>query len=329
MRVLIVNNGIIPVHLYGGTERVIWDLGYELNALGHNVSYLVRRGSSCDFASINFIDETKSIVEQISNEYDIVHFNFNPSNLEMLQIPYIITMHGNMNTIQELDKNTVFVSRDHANRYGSDSYIYNGLNWNNYMKPSFNAKRTYFHFLGKAAWRVKNVIGAIDVIKETKTEKLKVLGGHRINFSMGFRFTLSSKISFSGMVGGEKKSKLLNGSKGLINPVLWHEPFGLAMIESLYYGCPIFGTPYGSLRELVTNDVGFLSNKKEELKQAVLNSEEYSSKHCYEYVNDNFNSKLMALEYIKCYEKAINREPLNIFSPKLVNVQETKFLDWS
>jgi hypothetical protein len=57
-------------------------------------------------------------------------------------------------------------------------------------------QRDYSHFLGKAAWRVKNVQGAIDVIKRTRTEKLIVMGGSRLNFKMGFRLTLSSGIRF-------------------------------------------------------------------------------------------------------------------------------------
>ena len=61
------------------------------------------------------------------------------------------------------------------------------------------------------------------------------------------------------MVGGNKKNRLLQHSKGLIFPVKWDEPFGLAITESLYCGCPVFGTPYGSLPELVPSDVGFLA----------------------------------------------------------------------
>ena len=329
MRILIVNTGIIPVQLYGGTERVIWGLGKELVYLGHEVSFLVKKGSHCDFASVIHIDESKPILDQITNDYDVIHFNFKPKNIDSFKLPYIITMHGNSNTLEEFDKNTVFVSKNQANRYNCNSYVYNGLNWNEYKLPDLNTKRNYFHFLGKAAWRVKNVVGAIDVIKETKTERLKVLGGVRFNFKMGIRFTFSPKVSFVGMVGGKIKYNLLNGSKGLIFPVRWHEPFGLAIIESLYYGCPVFGTPYGSLPELVTEDIGYLSNKKDELKEAVLNSNSYLPKLCHEYAREKFSSRKMAIEYLKKYEKVINNEYLNISHPKLHNIQETKFLQWS
>lgn len=329
MRILIVHDGIIPVQLYGGTERVIWALGKELVRLGHQVTYLVEKGSYCDFATVQHIDKDKPVTNQIKNDFDIVHFQFQPENLELLKMPYIITMHGNSNNLNDLDKNTVFVSGNHAKRYGSVSYVYNGLDWNEYVFPDFNMKRKYFHFLGDAGWRVKNVVGAINTIKKTKSERLKVLGGVRFNFRMGMRFTFSPKVSFSGMVGGAKKCRLINGSKGLIFPVRWNEPFGLAIIESLYYGCPVFGTPYGSLPELVTTDVGYLSNKKEELANAILNAGEFSALRCHEYAQEEFNSKRMALEYLKKYEKVIASEYLNSEYPRLKKVQEEKWLEWS
>ena len=329
MRILIVYTGIIPVHLYGGTGRVIWGLGKELVKLGHEVSYLVKQGSYSDFASVIYIDKNKPILEQITNDYDIIHFNFEPNGVENLSTPYIITIHGNPNNLsKEHDKNTVFVSKNHASRHNSNSYVYNGLDWSEYSTPELKNKRTYFHFLGNAAWRVKNVSGAIDVIKKTKTEKLKVLGGVRFNFKMGIRFTFSPKVSFAGMVGGNQKYKLLNGSKGLIFPVKWHEPFGLAIIESLYYGCPVFGTPYGSLPELVKEDVGFLSNKSDELADAILNFDNFSRQRCHEYVMEEFNSKRMTLKYLEKYEKVISGDRLNTYPPKLLKLQNQKWLDW-
>lgn len=328
MRILIVKVGVIPVQLYGGTERVIWALGKELVKLGHDVTFLVKRGSYSDFASVIHIDENKPILEQITNDYDVIHFNFKIKGVEKLNIPYIITIHGNFNNLNELDNNTVFVSKNHALRYNSDSYVYNGLDWSEYSFPTLKNKRNYFHFLGNAAWRVKNVSGAIHVIKKTKSEKLNVLGGVRFNIKMGIRFTFSPRISFAGMVGGKKKHNLLNGSKGLIFPVKWHEPFGLAIIESLYYGCPVFGTPYGSLPELIIEDVGYLSNNSDELAEAILNVDSYSRKRCHEYVMEEFNSKKMALEYLKKYEKVILGNRLNVNPPKLLQLQEQKWLDW-
>jgi glycosyltransferase involved in cell wall biosynthesis len=328
MRILIVNNTKIPVTYYGGTERVIWSLGKELVKLGHEVIYLVNKDSFCDFAPVKFIDYDQPIINQIPVDVDVIHFNFRPPHLDQLKTPYIITLHGNLNHAEELDRNTVFVSKNHAQRFGSKSYVYNGLDWDEYTQPDFTIKRKYFHFIGNAAWRVKNVKGAIKVIQQTPSERLKVLGGVRFNFNMGMRFTFSPRISFVSQTGGKEKNKYINQSKGLIFPVRWHEPFGLAIIESLYYGCPVFGTPYGSLQELIPKEVGHLSATQKELTDAVLNIDAYSRKKCHEYALDEFNSKKMAMNYLSKYEQVLNGKALNDSLPSLLHIQHEKFLPW-
>ncbi len=327
MNILIVNAGIIPVTNYGGTERVIWYLGKELAKMGHSITYLVSPGSYCDFGKVLVLDLKKDLNAQIPTEIDLVHFNFHPWSV--ITKPYVVTMHGNCNDKRLFDLNTIFVSANHAERFGSKCFIYNGLDWNDYKKPSFNNQRNYFHFLGNAAWRIKNVRGAIKIIQKTNKEKLKVLGGNRLNINMGFRFTISPRISFCGMVGGEKKINLLNKSKGLVFPVLWNEPFGLALTESLYFGCPVFGTPYGSLPEIVQADVGFLSNNSKELAEQLENSERFSKKRCHDYASDIFNAKIMAEKYLAKYEQVLNGETLNKTSPQLVAIQQEKFLPFN
>lgn len=328
MKILIVHNGLVPVTLYGGTERVVWGLGKALAHMGHDVTFMVKQGSYCDFAKVICIDERRSVIEQITQDYDVVHFHFSPPDIEKLRLPYVITQHGNVKSEDSLDINTVFVSQNHAQRHGSQSYVYNGLDWAEYQAPDFSRQRNYFHFLGKAAWRVKNLKGAINLIKRTPSEKLQVLGGVRFNFKMGLRFTFSPRIRFSGMVGGAEKDALLNGSKGLVFPVIWHEPFGLAITESLYYGCPVFGTPYGSLPELVNEDIGFLSNSLLELSEAIQTVDRFSRRHCYEYANELFNAHLMALRYLEKYEIVLNGRSLNIDRPHNIGQQYFKDLEW-
>ena len=327
MNITIVHYNIIPVTHYGGTERVIWYLGKELSLLGHNVTYLVEKGSQCNFATIKNIDHSVNIWAQIPENTDVIHFQHQPGDIERAKHPYVVTMHGNANKDAFIDNNTVFVSKNHAERYSASTYVYNGLDWDDYLNPTFS-KENYFHFLAKAAWRIKNVKGAINVVKKAKNEHLKVLGGDRFNFKMGMRFTLTPKASCYGMVGGKEKNQLLNKSKGLIFPVLWHEPFGLAIIESLYYGCPVFATPYGSLNELINKDVGYLSNNRKELTHAIKNIGNYSQKSCNEYAIENFNAKKMALSYIEVYHKVANGNLLHTQKPKIKNIQTKKFLDW-
>lgn len=329
MRILLVCKEVLPPALYGGVERMVWYLGRELAGMGHEVTFLVKEGSTSDFASVQYLDLNRDMAGQIPGTADMVHYHYTPDDVSETPKPYLITIHGNRNDFREHDRNAVFVSKDHAARYGSDVFVYNGLDWDDYMTPDLTAKRSYFHFLGKAAWRVKNVQGAIDTIKRTGKEKLKVLGGRRINIKMGFRITSSSRVSFLGMVGGQRKDQMLNHSKGLIYPVRWHEPFGLALIESLYFGCPVFGTPYGALPELIHEEVGYLSNSAESLAAAMVKSAGFSPEVCHEYAVAGFNSRKMAFSYLGLYERVMAGERLHQQAPKLLEIQRKKFLEWS
>ena len=313
MHILFVNQAPIPVFAYGGTERVIWDLGKSLVKLGHRVSYLVPAGSHCDFAQVLPIREEVGWAEQVPADVDLVHFQFNPDRLDALGKPYLMTQHGNSDPDVALPLNTVFVSRNHAERHGSPEYVHNGLDWEAYGAVDFERPRPYFHFLGKAAWRVKNVQGAIDVATDAGVE-LMVLGGTRLNLKRGFRFTWSRRVQFSGMVGGSQKMHLINGSRGLILPVLWHEPFGLAVIESLYFGCPVFSTPYGALPELVPPQVGALSASRSALAAAV-RERRFDPRACHRHAVEHFSAAAMARGYLEKYRRILDGETLNATPP--------------
>ena len=315
MHIMLVNAARIPVFAYGGTERVVWDLGLALVELGHEVTFLVPAGSSCSFASVQFIDPDKSWQAQIPSHVDVVHFQFHPG-YEPKQ-PYLVTEHGNGQVGQALLENTVFVSKNHALRHGSDQYVLNGLDWRNYAAPNWDLPRTHTHFLGKAAWRVKNVRGAIDVAKHANTT-IAVLGGNRFNFKRGIRLTFTQRATFYGMVGGPQKFDLLNRSNGLIFPVTWHEPFGLAVIESLFYGCPVFATPYGALPEIIDGSVGLLSAEADTLAHAVrdhLDNATYSKQVCHEHAVTQFGCERMARDYIAKYRLVSGGQALHAQAP--------------
>lgn len=325
MHITIVYPGKIPVMKYGGTGRDIWYEGMELHRLGHKVTYLVGKGSECHFASVIEFDPRLLFDVQIPPDTDIVHFHITPN--QNVSKPYMVTIHGNPGFGEDIDINTAFVSRDHAARYGSETYVYNGMDWDDYGYVDLKAKRTHCHFLGKAAWRIKNLKGAIEVTR-TAGEKLIVIGGNRINLRMGFRLTTDRHVTFKGVVGGEEKFCVLRNSKGLVFPVLWNEPMGLAIIESLYFGAPVFGTPYGSLPELINSDVGYLSNSSSSLAMAVGNAGDFSPEKCHQYAVDCFSSQKMTGEYLRLFGKVLNGESLNKVKPSLISPENKGLLPW-
>jgi len=322
MNIVLFYNGYVPAIKYGGTERVVFYLAQELEKLGHTVTLLVKGTLKETVLKTIIYNESIPIKDQLPSNTDVVHLHSLIE--EQLDFPYVMTLHGNTSNQNALDKNVIFVSKNHAQRYGSSSFVLNGLNWDDYSVVNINERRRYYHFLGNAAWKVKNVTAAIELAKKSN-EKIKILGGVRFNFNMGIRFTFTHKASFYGMVGGDQKDALLNASKGLIFPVLWHEPFGLAIIESLYFGAPVFGTPYGALPELVTPEVGYLSDDKSVLVEAI-ESNHFDRKLCHEYARDLFNSKRMAEQYLLKYETVLNHNSLNKTAPFLQTLPTSKYL---
>ena len=326
MKILIVSHAKIPVTKYGGTERMVWWLGRELKKLGHQVTYLAAAGSSCTFAKVLPLHPTMDMNLQVPDDIDVVHFHLPVSNFS--KKPCVVTVHDNPGADMAFHDNSVFVSANHARRYGSVTFVYNGIDLADYLQPDLTKKRLYTHFLAKAAWRLKNVKGAINVATQSGN-KLVVLGGTRLNIKMGIRFTPNLNVRFKGMVDNDEKSKVLNSSKALIFPVLWHEPFGIAIIESLYFGCPVFGTPYGSLPELVPAEFGLLSDSKSVLAEGLKNVGSFDNRLCHEYAADNFNISIMAQKYLNLYKQVLNGITLNTVKPALVPVaHQPKFLPW-
>ena len=327
MRVALVSNLRVPPRGYGGIERVVWWLARELTRGGHAVTLLVARDSSCSFARVLPFEERSDVRAQIPGDVDLVHFHNLPRGATS-PVPHLVTMHGNTTSTEPLDRNTVFLSRDHAARFGSRAWVHNGLDPEDCGAPDLGRPRRYAHFLGNAAWRVKNVRGAI-AVSRAAGRALHVLGGRRLNFRMGFRLTLDPRVRFHGTVDGARKAELLNGSTGLVFPVRWAEPFGLAVIESLYFGCPVFATPHGALAELVAPEVGVLSTSAAVLAEALRHAGSFPPRTCHEFAMERYSARTMAERYLELYARVLDGEAINAAPPRLVAPPPAGLLEWT
>jgi hypothetical protein len=308
MNICLVIDAVIPVRLYGGTQRIVLWLGRALHEMGHRVTYLARAGSSCDFAPVLSLDVTRDIDEQIPRDTDIVHLH--SGRTFPAGFPACMTVYTNARQPQELPANTIFLSRRHAEIHNAEAFVHLGLHPQEYGSVDLSTPGPAFVFLAKAAWRVKNVRGAIRVARAAGAP-IDVLGGTRLNFGMGFRLTLDPNARFHGMVGGETKNRFLRHARGLIHPVLWDEPGAAAAVESLYFGVPVFSTPYGSLPELVPAHVGHLSQHQGELAAAAARAEHYDRRAIHAWWQEHFTATHMARKYLAYYERILNGEALH------------------
>jgi glycosyltransferase involved in cell wall biosynthesis len=309
MKICIVIDCLLPAYLYGGSERVVVWLARGLQELGHEVVFIAKKGSALDFADVYELDKTRPLDLQIPADTDIVHLHTDMDFPEKFKA--CMTIHGNTSTARSFHPNTIFCSHKHARNHGGDAFVHLGLDPREYGEPNYSrSTNAPLIFLGKAAWKLKNVKGSISVARRANKD-INILGGTRLNFKMGFRFTFDTHAHFFGMVGGEEKNAILRNASGLVFPVLWDEPGATAVVESLYFGLPIFGTPYGCLPELVPSQAGLLSHVAEDLAEAASHSERFDPREINAWWSSGFTYRHMASKYLKYYESILDGQNLH------------------
>lgn len=315
MKIAIQHHTALPIHGYGGTERIVFWHMKELARLGHTVYFIGPSSSDVEKYGIIHIKEdsnqAENWIELIPKDTDIIHLNYNfkvPIN-----IPTINTVHGNGKPGEVFTDNSVFVSKAHAKLHNATAYIYNALDFDEYpiTEEILNKKLQWDHFLflAKASWKVKNLKHCVEACRKNH-KHLHVAGGRW--------WGLSRYIHSHGIIGGEKKLELLKNADCLLFPVRWPEPFGIAVIEAMAYGLPVIGSKYGSLPELIKPEVGFIAENKEQLISLVgENKKQFNRAEIRSYAEKTFAIDQYSKKYLELYEKVIKGETLNSKPPTL------------
>jgi glycosyltransferase involved in cell wall biosynthesis len=246
-------------------------------------------------------------------ECDVIHLWAPPGEKEPVR-PFVVTIGGNGKPDETFSRNTVFVSRKHAENHRSTSYVYNGIEPGEFQCDE--RRSDHFVFLAKASWKVKNLEGAISLSRRAGA-KLEVLGSRSLPGNLHRLLPRIRGVRYHGMVGDREKREVLRNARGLLFPVRWHEPFGVALTEALASGCPVFGTPYGSLPEIVTPAVGVLSANGDELLAGMRRAMagEYSPAVCRERVSQGFTAQQMAERYLDYYSQVVQSGSLSKTEP--------------
>lgn len=300
----------IPPELYGGTERVIYWLGKALVELGHQVTLIANAQSHIPGAELRPVDgdekDPAAWLRLVPDSTDLMHLW--ETSWPRAGKPLLVTAEGNGRPGERFHPNTIFVSQKHAANHGSRHFVHNGIDPDAY---AFAAEREdYAVFLAKARWDVKNFPGAATVARRAGLE-LRVLGSRNWPLNLQRRLPPIRGVRYYGMLGGEEKRGLLSRARCLIFPVRWEEPFGLALTEALASGAYVVGTPYGSLPEIITPEVGVLSARAGDLAEAVKNPQRFDPRACRNRVlSGGFTHWDMARKYVAYYERIVNHGSL-------------------
>jgi len=324
MHILIFHPTLLPPKNYGGVERVVLWLAQGLRDLGHEVTIAALGGSQLPLGCHLLVVEKKQyshneLVKIIPKNIDLLHFM--APLLEniwgKLPLPALLTVHGNGKQDEVFPKNSVFLSRDHAERHGANYFIYNGIDPSEYIFAP-ETKEDWVLFLSKTNWSVKNLSGAIRYCNQAKVP-LRIAGGNRPLLKRGLSF-FHPKQKWMGPVSGKSKAQLLSQARVFIFPVLWPEPFGLVVAEALMSGTPVIASRRGSLSELVPPEVGYLVDSENEwanaLKQGVQSaSVRWDPQRCRQWALEKFHFHRMAEEYVKTYRQILAGHSLHDTNP--------------
>ncbi|MGK2896393.1 MAG: glycosyltransferase family 4 protein [Candidatus Saccharimonadales bacterium] len=114
------------------------------------------------------------------------------------------------------------------------------------------------------------------------------------------------RITYTGNLGGKRKTLFIAQAKALLFPVDWEEPFGMAVIEALACGTPVVAMNRGAMSEIIEHGVnGFLADTDEEFFEYANRVAEIDPERCRESVERHFSAEQMAEKYIDRYEQIL------------------------
>ena len=293
MHIVLLVNARVPVLGYGGTERVVTWLGRALIEQGHKVTLIASPGSSMPgppssrrvIARCRSATSTSRRCFRLGWTYCIATGSSGQARgADGVDAPW------NPPPGTELPPNTIFVSANHAKRYGHTTYVHNGLDPAEYRFRE--TKGDYDLFLGRLH-SVKGYRWAIEAARRT---------GRRLVLAGGWRPSFRREISYAGRVQGERKVELLAGARCLWMPALWDEPFGLTLIEALASGTPVIGTRRGSLPEDRVGRSGLPGRHGGRTGGVCRRIGEISSAACRAHVERHFTHHVMAASYMAIYQ---------------------------
>ena len=332
----------VPPKLYGGTERIVSYLTEGLVELGHEVT-LFASGDSRTSARLisgrelalrldprplkSDIAAHLAMLEDVRNragEFDIIHFHLSHflhfSFFEQMPEKTVTTPHGRLDYVDLAPAYERFprfplisISRSQRTGFANANWlatIHHGLPIGLYP-PNFvpAADKPYLAFLGRLS-RDKRPDRAIDIaLRSGMKLKLAAKIGH--DDLAYFHETIEplidgDRIDYVGEIAEDEKAKFLGNAAGLLFPIDWPEPFGLAAIEAMACGTPTIGWNCGALPEVIDHGVtGFIVDSLDDAVAAVPALLQLDRRKVRAVFEKRFSANRMARDYLSAYARLI------------------------
>jgi glycosyltransferase involved in cell wall biosynthesis len=331
----------VPPKRYGGTERVVSWLTEELVRRGHDVTLFASGDSHTTAELVPVVPRAErpggdagplaarvlqlGMVARRARRFDVVHSHIDLFGFPGLDgLPALSTLHGRIDVglyapILRTFAHHPLVSISDAQRdpvpdAGWIGTVHHGLPIDDY--PFTPDPEDYFAFVGRMSPEKRPDV-AIEIARRAGVRLVLAAKVDRVDreyFETLVRPRLREPgIEYVGELGERDKVRLLRRARALLFPILWPEPFGLAMIEAMACGTPVLTRRCGSTPEVVADGAtGFVCDSDAELVHAVAAVDRLDRRLCREHVARRFDVGRMARDYEALYARVAGRDARHV-----------------
>lgn len=324
-----------PPHKYGPWEQVASNITEGLADKGFDVTLFATRdsitkGKLKSICAVGY-EEDKGLDPKVQEcmhisflieqayKYDIIHNNFDFLPLtysRLIKAPIVTTIHGFSSpkivpVYKRFNDINHYVSISYADRNEELKYtanVYNGINPD---KFTLNEKHgDYLLYFG----RIHHDKGTRESIEIALKANMKLIIAGFIQDESYYNhyikpFIDDEQIIYAGNADSDERDKLLGGAYALLHPINFKEPFGLSVAESMFCGTPVIAFNKGSMPELIEDKkTGFIVNNVQEAINIIPQVKTINRKYCRQWAQSRFSTNKMTNDYIKVYEKVLNKK---------------------
>ncbi|GAA4458889.1 hypothetical protein GCM10023189_31840 [Nibrella saemangeumensis] len=271
MKIIFYSPNFYP--MIGGLENVVKDLAIELSHLGHKVRVITSTKSDRkDYFPFEVIRGTSfvSTVKHMLWAQVVIQTNVSLKGFIPILLSrklFVVNHQGEYNTSINGQLKRI-VARKFAINVSCSSYIARNYENCEVILNPYNPKIFYtinsydrprdLVFLGRLVSEKGGdvLLHSLKVLKDEHALRPSVTivgeGPEEGNLkNLSNELGLSSQITFTGNVLGEKLARLLNQHKVMVVPSAYAEPFGIVALEGIACGCLVVGSDAGGLPEAI------------------------------------------------------------------------------
>jgi len=207
---------------------------------------------------------------------------------------------------------------EHARRFEQEKFplnfidvVYHGVDLKDFAPPS-TAPEDFFLWVGRLTFE-KGAHLAIEAARKAGVPLILagILDQNIPDVQRYFQERIEPEIdgrqiTYIGPVSPHERNDLLHRARGLLNPILWEEPFGMVMIEAMAAGCPVIAFRRGAAEEIIASGkVGFLVNNVAEMVESMQKIDTIDRTLVRRSIETHFSAQIMAENYTRVYKQAI------------------------